>query len=49
LGWKSKERIDLAVHEQLHGFDAGTPDPVDVLVRVKPDLRRHEGQVQVSG
>ena len=52
LGGKREKRIDFPLDEQLHGEQphrvAGrTLDPFDVLVRVEPDIRRHDRHVAV--
>src|ERR1700741_4830076 len=44
LGWDPKECIDLSFREKRQRVEGGASDPVDVLHRVEPDLRRHQGQ-----
>ena len=46
FGRGGKKSIDFPCAEQRHGV-AGTRDPMDVLLGVEPDLRRHERQIQV--
>ena len=46
FGRGGKKSIDFPCGEQRHGV-AGTRDPVDVLLGVEPDLRRHERKIQV--
>jgi hypothetical protein len=46
FGRGGKKSIDFFRGEQRHGV-AGTRYPEDVLLGVEPDLRRHEGQIQV--
>ena len=42
LGGKAKEGVDLPLGEQLHEVAGRAGDPVDVLVRVEPDVGRHD-------
>ncbi len=49
-GHESQVRVDLAADEQLHGaVDVVRRDPLDVLLGVEPDVRRHDRYVQLSG
>jgi hypothetical protein len=49
LGGKGKDRVDLPLREQLGEVAVRSGNPVDVLVRVEPDMSRHDRQVQVPG
>src|ERR1700751_5845297 len=44
LGREPEECIDLSFGEKRQRLDGRARDPVDVLHRVEPDLRRHQGQ-----
>jgi hypothetical protein len=43
LGRKAEECVDPLLGEQLHRLDQWIRDPVDVLARIEPHTRRHDG------
>src|SRR5207237_3751861 len=45
LGRKAEKGIDLALREQIERFDRriGGDDPANVLGRIEPDMRGHDG------
>jgi hypothetical protein len=47
-GGNPKKSVHLPFGEQLHEPGRGAGDPVDVLVRIEPDLRRHRHEQEVS-
>src|SRR5262249_14892258 len=49
LRWEAESGIDLSVGEELHRRAGGTGDPVDILRRIEPDMRRQGGDEHVRG
>jgi len=49
LGRKGQNGIDLSFDELLDGFDGRVGDPADVLGRVGPNMRCHQGHQHVRG
>src|SRR6516162_5100912 len=48
-GWRAEERIDFALHEELHRVEFGPGDPADIAGGFEPDLLGHDREQQVRG
>jgi hypothetical protein len=44
LGRKTQKGVGLSVYEELHRLDRRGDNPVDILLRVEPDLSGYQGQ-----
>jgi hypothetical protein len=49
LGGKAQERVDLAVHEELHWPDGAAGYPINIFAGVDTDIGGDDGQKEMRG